>query len=519
MVFALAAFLAASGPAVAGEPWLAPGDIRVRHDIELLVDEGVIDLPISRWPIPVSDLAAALDKAKLPTAVEPSTGKPGKGARKPVKNSLAPAISAALARLRLIASEGRPTVGYEVRGAAHPTVLRTFNDDPRENGELTGFASGFFGDRWGGRLDVSAVTDQKYQKHVRLDGSYVAGKFGNWIVTAGAQDHWWGSGWEGSLILGSDTRPVPMISLDRAVSEPFETKWLSWMGPWSLTTFMGVLDDARHDYKNVLLWGLRGSFRPAKGLEISIERTAQWCGQGRPCGFGTFMKLFQGQDNAGENVSKQQEPGNQEGSWDIRWASPVWEAPYAIYWQRNGESWRKHPIPEPYRSFDILGIETWWATAADGSSWRAGFESADSTCGPPVSNWSNSSETYWNCAYNHHIYTDGYRFWGRPLGHAMDGDGHMYSGRLIHVDSQGAVLTGILRMTQVNRGGGAPEPVDLNSVGHGSEVWYSADVTYRHPFLSGWVEGAAGCDYRDRRWENTTATVPRVALTWHQEFQ
>jgi hypothetical protein len=33
---------------------------------------------------------------------------------------------------------------------------------------------------------------------VRLDGSYFASKFCNWIVTAGSLDRWWGRGWEGS---------------------------------------------------------------------------------------------------------------------------------------------------------------------------------------------------------------------------------------------------------------------------------------------------------------------------------
>ena len=34
--------------------------MQVRHDIQLLVDSGVIDLPMTYWPIAASDLANAL---------------------------------------------------------------------------------------------------------------------------------------------------------------------------------------------------------------------------------------------------------------------------------------------------------------------------------------------------------------------------------------------------------------------------------------------------------------------------
>ena len=52
--------LLAGTVASAGEPWVAPGNLQVRHDIQLLVDDGVIDIPLSQWPIATADLAQAL---------------------------------------------------------------------------------------------------------------------------------------------------------------------------------------------------------------------------------------------------------------------------------------------------------------------------------------------------------------------------------------------------------------------------------------------------------------------------
>ena len=120
----LLALSLACGAAAAGEPWIAPGNIQVRHDVQMLVDDGVIDLPMSGWPIAASDLANAL-ASRVP-ATRPSL------ARRPAE--LAPAQAAAIARLRKLALRGTPDLGCEVRAAARPTTLRTFDDDAARGG-------------------------------------------------------------------------------------------------------------------------------------------------------------------------------------------------------------------------------------------------------------------------------------------------------------------------------------------------------------------------------------------------
>jgi hypothetical protein len=481
------------GPAAgAGEPWLAPGDAQARHDLQLLVDEGVINLPVSAWPIAVSDLANALD---APSATKAS-----------------PAQRVAIARLRrFVTFDDRATLGVEMRAAARPPVLRTFDDEPREEGELKGWASGFLGDRWGARLEATAVVDADDGDDVRLDGSYFAGKFGNWIVTAGAQDRWWGSGWQGSLILSNSARPVPTLSLDRAVSDPFETKWLRWLGPWRLTTFMGYMEGDRQDVNHPLLFGMRISARPLPGLEISVDRTAQWCGEGRSCTWSDFWNLWSGNDNAGENVDPEDEPGNQLAGWDIRWASPIGDWNYALYNQHTGET-IDNKIPRPYRSLDIAGIET-WGSGDDGSSWRAVLEWANTRCGG-----TENGQKLWDCAYNNTIFdVEGYRSKGRPLGHAMDGDGNTFGARYVRVDASATTLTVLARYSEINQGGTFPDT--LHSVAPGPEDWWSLDVSYRRLFGNGWIEASLGGDYRDREWNETSAFLPRFSVSWRQEFQ
>ncbi|HSL72745.1 MAG TPA: hypothetical protein VK864_21010, partial [Longimicrobiales bacterium] len=39
------------------DPWLAPGDVGLRHDLEMLADAGVVKGPVTQWPVPWPDVA------------------------------------------------------------------------------------------------------------------------------------------------------------------------------------------------------------------------------------------------------------------------------------------------------------------------------------------------------------------------------------------------------------------------------------------------------------------------------
>ena len=69
------------------------------------------------------------------------------------------------------------------------------------------------------------------------------------------------------------------------------------------------MEGSRDDYDHPLFWGMRVSARPLDGLEISVERTAQLCGEGRSCTWDDFWNMFTGNDNAGENVDRGRRAG------------------------------------------------------------------------------------------------------------------------------------------------------------------------------------------------------------------
>ena len=49
---------------IQASPWAIPGDLILRHDIQLLVDSGVINMPITTWPLAWGDIAYNLSKTE-----------------------------------------------------------------------------------------------------------------------------------------------------------------------------------------------------------------------------------------------------------------------------------------------------------------------------------------------------------------------------------------------------------------------------------------------------------------------
>ena len=54
--------LTLSVPALAA-PLAAPGDMQLRHDLQLLNDSGVINIPLTAWPVSLGDVHAALSES------------------------------------------------------------------------------------------------------------------------------------------------------------------------------------------------------------------------------------------------------------------------------------------------------------------------------------------------------------------------------------------------------------------------------------------------------------------------
>ena len=112
-------------------------------------------------------------------------------------------------------------------------LLRSFLNTPRERREAAISAS-WLGNRFAGGLTVQGGFNRasdwrgRTDHTLRFDGSYIATRAGNWSLSLDQLDRWWGPGWDGSLILSNNARPVPALTAQRHVPKPFENRLLNW---------------------------------------------------------------------------------------------------------------------------------------------------------------------------------------------------------------------------------------------------------------------------------------------------
>ncbi|MEO0996403.1 MAG: capsule assembly Wzi family protein [Pseudomonadota bacterium] len=462
------AWLAALSIAAAhAGPWLEPGDPWLKADVLLLADSGVITSPVSSWPLSWGDIAQDLNAFTDDEALRPDA-------------------LAALRRLRDRAADelivGQARIDAGIRVAEKPPQIRGFLDAPRGEQEVWGKAE-WTGERIAVGLRGSYVNDDSLDDDEgRYDGSYAAVAVGNWMIGASAVDRWWGPGWNGSMILSNSARPIPGLVIERNFSTPFESRWLSWIGPWSTSVIWGFLEDDRA-VSRARFFGWRINFRPLRSLEIGLLRAAQWCGSGRSCDLDAFAKILVGDSNLddgnGEDVA------NQLAGFDGRWTSPIGDARYAVYGQLIGED---EAGGFPSRYLGQFGLETWGVLSSRNMSWRLYAEVADSTC------QFNESSKRFNCAYENSFYPDGYRFENRPIGHATDGDSRSFALGAVIADLDWGRYLVTLRRMEVNRGGApqpthsiSPIPVDITDI----------DIVHRRSFQYVDLEIGAGYERRD----------------------
>lgn len=455
--------LAFCRPSVAESFFLPATDAQLRADVELLVDESVMELPISAWPLSRADVAWSLARVRDDTLA-------------------APALRAAISRVRSKLApidEGGWRV-REVRSAAgRPSVLRSYDTLARDEFEV-GAVGGASTERWNFTLNATLVGSPDDQRRVRFDGTELSLRWGNWIFSVNQMPRWWGPGWDGSLILSTNARPLPAASIDRDQSSPFDVPLLRWLGPWKFSAFLARAEKYRPDVDSSLLMGMRATFKPFQILEIGLSRTAQFCGRGRPCDFTTFKDVLLGNDNAGLRVAPEDEPGNQMAGIDVRVVSPWRSLPMTAYAQLIGEDNSSSGIPERYLA--MFGLHSWWMSdTGDAVRWRVEY--------------SNTSCKFYaarenaDCAYRQGIFRSGYRFHGRNIGHTTDSDSQSLVLAATWTRPAGTEWGVHLRHASLDRFGW-PDPWNPLTQGHGSQR--SVQLSWRGRLIGQQISIQAG---------------------------
>lgn len=470
-------------------PMAPVGDAALRHDIQLLSDFGIIDTPVQTWPLDWAPILAAIDDFDQAAATPPD-------------------VLASLYRLRSRGEWETRTDTLWLRAHAsvqeNRTKLRGFQATPREDAAV-GLGASYTGDLFSIDVGVTAAMDPDDGDDARLDNSQLAIALGNWTLAASTLDRWWGPAWDSSLVLSNNARPIPALTLDRRFNDPFGWWGLRWLGPWDLSVIWGQLESSR-TVPDARFLAARFSFRPIRALEIGISRTALWCGLGRPCGFDTFLDLLAGRDNRGDDgVTVENEPGNQTATLDFRFSMQQFGWPVAAYGQFMAED---EAGGFPSRYLGLGGID---GTAAISDNWSLRWyaELAMTSC----DFW--KSEERFNCAYNHFIYSTGYRYKGRVIGHTTDGDSRTGTAGFLLVNRDEVSWQGLVRVGRINRGG-APDtahsltPLPLEIV--------TVELIHNRPTPWGRFEVGVAYDEVDGNTAISGSNDVRAFIQWRSDY-
>jgi hypothetical protein len=264
-----------------------------------------------------------------------------------------------------------------------------------------------------GRLQVQALADPltNRQSGVNLEGSYAAGILAGQILYVGQLGHWWGPGQDGSLIWSTAGLAIPGVGLRRAEETPFETRWLSWVGPWSYEIFLGRMQH------NVLVPGtrvfsMRLQAQPLPGLELGASRLIHWGGSIGDNSFSSLADAFLGRSNDPGDVN------NEIAGFDARYTWLPGGNPLSVYGQFIGED-EAGKLPTKYLS--QVGAEYKHMLGTARLHWH--LEAADTMTGRLFGLQSGRP----GIAYSHSQYRDGMYHEGLPIAHFIGGDGRAYS--------------------------------------------------------------------------------------------
>jgi hypothetical protein len=360
---------AAVAPALASAAALLPPQAALRDQLLRARDDGRLGAPAMMWPVTLATARAA-----------------------------GPVVAACEAR-------------FAVEAQAHEgeRIVLGFGDGAPVEHRLSAAACVAPAESVVASLRVNAE-ESLNDRRVHVDGSYAGFVWRGALVSAGAVERFWGPAWAGSLILGDNARPVPAISVRRAdPTRAFETRWLSWLGPWDAEAFFGQLQGHREP-RAPRFFGIRVEAAPLPWFTLGASRAIQFGGAGRSNSLRAFWDAFTGSDNVGAGgITAANEPGNQLAGFDGRVSFARLGAPIAIYTQWIGEDEAGY-MPSKYMV--LSGVETWFETGS--WRWRGVAEHVDTVVG--------MRDEFPGTAYRHHIFRQGYTQHGRVLGFSLGAD-------------------------------------------------------------------------------------------------
>ena len=384
------------------EPWINASDQYLRGCLQQLAQSGALSIPVNTYPLMWKSVSSQIDRL----AYE-DLGESNQAAFQCLKNALRYAKS--------------DKAGIRISATTRARQFNSLGEVWRERAAINLYKS-FTGDTWAAKVSANLRDDPSGGQNRNYDGSYVARVFGNWVVSVDQVSQWWGPGQDSSLALSNNATAFPALRLSRHSSEAASYPWLSWLGPWSLTTYLGQQEHGT-SMPGTNVWGMRINLRPLNSLELGLSRTSQWGGGDRQESLSTLWDLFTGNvadidSDDSDGMNSRKEPANQIDAVDLKWyLEPVLEVPFNVYVEmarKAGEA------SFSSGAVQLIGAEFSWHSE---EYWQMVYvEVSDTTalCG--------DSSDMSSCIYQSGLYPEGYRRYGYSMGSTYD------------VDTQAAVI-------------------------------------------------------------------------------
>jgi len=388
-------------PSIFAEPWINTSDIYLKSNIQYLADSGLILTPTTTYPLMWDDIMR--DVAKINTSILNKNQK---------KAYFYITHQAKLAKHNLTT--------IKASMASNNNRFTSFGDSFRNKNSVQ-IQSRVMVENFAAKITNTYVSSPIDGKKNRFDESYIAAYLGNWVLSLGKQNRWFGPTWDTSFSLSNNARPIPAFAITRKSAIPFQIPWTEVKIPWTVTSFLGKMDDNRI-VNNTLLWGFRLNFKPLPNLEIGLSRLAQWGGNGHSKNLSTFKDVLIGRTNCGVDDlicnETNPNPANQQAGYDIRYSFNLFSLPIALYGQKFAEDGSAEDFSYITKANPQLGMDTtlnlfnYYATIF--------FEYGDSLadCG--------TRDKIGDCYYEHSSYATGMRYHRRTISNLYDNDAKSY---------------------------------------------------------------------------------------------
>lgn len=409
------------------EPWIDTSDIYLKANIQQLADSGFIKTPTTTYPLMWHDIINDVNNIDI--------------------DKLSPAQQNAYDYIKHqfhLAKNNQTTIKATI--AAKHSRFRSFGDSIGNANNIQ-IQSTFISNNFAAKFSPSYNSNPLSGNSQRLDDSYIALSLGNWVVSLGRQNRWFGPTWDSSISLTNNARPMPALAITRKSAIPFTLPYTEIKIPWTVTSFMGVMNDNRV-INNALLWGFRLNFKPLPNLEIGLTRLAQWGGHNRSHSFPTFWKIFIGKTNCGAAGlvcnSTHPNPANQEAGYDLRYSTHLFSIPISLYGQYfaedgdNNKGFGFLTKPEIQLGFDAIITPFNIPTTA-----YMEFSDSFADCG--------ARDHIGNCFYEHGQYQTGMRYHGRTISNLYDNDAFTFVVGTISTLNVNTHLSAKIRWLRLNQ--------------------------------------------------------------------